>query len=233
MIKEVIILAGGLGKRLRSVVDDLPKPMALINNRPFLEYQFDYLISQGIEIAVLSVGYKHEIIRNHFGGKYKSLTLKYALEKEPLGTGGGILKAMPFVEGDYVFIVNGDTLFKPNLKELYTFHQKKKADITIALRIVKEAQRYGIVSMNESERVITFLEKNPQAGVGYINAGIYLMPTNIIQTKIQQEKFSLEKDFFENYIEDLKIYGFPTESYFIDIGVPEDYKKAQHEFKEF
>ncbi len=233
MIKEVIILAGGLGKRLRSVVSDLPKPMALINNRPFLEYQFDYLISQGIEIAVLSVGYKHEIIRNHFGGKYKSLTLKYALEKEPLGTGGGILKAMPFVEGDHVFIVNGDTLFKPNLKELYTVHQNKKADITIALRIVKEAQRYGIVSMNESERVIAFLEKNPQAGVGYINAGIYLMPTNIIQSKIQQEKFSLEKDFFENYIEDLKIYGFPTESYFIDIGVPEDYKKAQHEFKEF
>jgi D-glycero-alpha-D-manno-heptose 1-phosphate guanylyltransferase len=233
MINEVIILAGGLGKRLRSVVNDLPKPMALINNRPFLEYQFDYLISQGIEIAVLSVGYKHEVIRNHFGGKYKSLTLKYALEREPLGTGGGILKAMPFVEGDSVFIVNGDTLFKPNLKELYTFHQKKKADITIALRIVKEAQRYGIVSMNESERIVAFLEKNPQVGVGYINAGIYLMPTNIIQTKIQKEKFSLEKDFFENQIEELKIYGFPTESYFIDIGVPEDYKKAQHEFNAF
>lgn len=233
MIKEVIILAGGLGKRLRSVVEDLPKPMALINNRPFLEYQLDYLISQGIENAILSVGYKHEIIRNHFGGKYKSLNLKYALEKEPLGTGGGILKAMPFVEGDYVFIVNGDTLFKPNLQEVYMFHKQKKADISIALKIVKESQRYGIVRLDEKGRVTAFLEKNPQAGVGYINAGIYLMPTTIIQTKIQEEKFSLEKDFFENYIEELKIYGFPTESYFLDIGVPEDYKKAQHEFNAF
>lgn len=231
MIKECIVLAGGLGKRLRPVVKDLPKPMALVNNRPFLEYQFDYLIAQGIEKLVLSVGYKYELIKEHFGGVYKNLQIKYALEKDALGTGGGIMKAMQFTEEDPILILNGDTLFHVNLKELYAFHKKKKADISIALRIVQQAQRFGIIKRDENQRIISFEEKDYNAGVAYINGGTYLMNADILKKHIKEEKFSIEKDFFEKKLDEIKIYGLASEAYFLDIGVPEDYKKAQDDFK--
>ncbi|MEI7897663.1 MAG: nucleotidyltransferase family protein [bacterium] len=230
---EAIVLAGGFGTRLQKVVSDVPKSMALINQRPFLEYLFDYLISQGVEKAVLSVGYKHEIITGHFGDKYKTLELEYAVEAEPLGTGGGIRLAMWKIDGLRALVMNGDSLFRLNYRDLMDFHLRKKADATLALRKLDDTGRYGRVSMNRVRRISGFEEKGISLGEGYINGGVYVAEKHFLMEPEFRGRFSMEKDCFERYYPELKFYGFPADSYFLDIGIPEDYLKAQHEFASF
>lgn len=230
---EAIVLAGGFGTRLQKVVSDVPKSMALINKRPFLEYLFDYLMHQGVIKVVLSVGYRHELISRHFGDHYQSLAIQYAVETEPLGTGGGIRLAMWKIDGSRALVMNGDSLFKLNYLELMEFHLKKKADATLALRKLDDTSRYGRVSMNRTRRISGFEEKKLSAGPGYINGGVYIIEKKFMMEPEFRGRFSLEKDCFGNYFPVSKFYGFPAEGYFLDIGIPEDYLKAQHEFAEF
>ena len=231
MIKEAIILAGGLGTRLNGVVKEVPKSMALINGRPFLEYQLNYLESWGINRVILSVGYKSEIISNYFKDKYKSIEIEYSYEDEPLGTGGGIKKAFEKVKGKYAFVFNGDTFFDVDLRKLNTFRKKKDADVLLVLRFVDDIKRYGAISYDAENIITDFSEKNKKSGEGYINGGIYLINKNYFQKFDLPEKFSIEKDFFEKYYSTHDFYGFRCSSYFLDIGIPEDYYKAQDEFK--
>ena len=160
MCNEAIILAGGVGTRLKKVVPDKPKPMALINNKPFLEYLLNYLAKNGITRVVLSVGFKAEIIQNHFGSLYGDLKIKYAVEKEPLGTGGGIKYALKKTSSNHVFIFNGDTLFNIDLKRFSRFHEKNDSELSIALKTVDDAARYGTISIDNSNRIVDFQEKN-------------------------------------------------------------------------
>lgn len=231
MIKEAIILAGGLGTRLKGVVKEVPKSMALINGRPFLEYQLNYLESWGINRVILSVGYKSEIISNHFKDKYKSIEIEYSYEDEPLGTGGGIKKAFEKVKGQYAFVFNGDTFFDVDLQKLNKFRKKKNADVLLVLRFVDDIKRYGAISYDAENIITDFSEKNKKSGEGYINGGIYLIDKNYFQKFDLPEKFSIEKDFFEKYHKSNNFYAFYSSSYFRDIGIPEDYYKAQDEFK--
>jgi len=229
---RALILAGGFGSRLQSVVNEAPKPMAPVAGRPFLEHLLDHCLKFGFEEALLSVGYKSELIISHFGNNYKGLRLEYAVEKEALGTGGAIRFALDSAKSDSLWtILNGDTLFTCDLHLLQKFFIEKKADMAMALRRMQHFDRYGLVSCNSENKVIAFLEKQ-YADDGLINAGIYMFPAGLIQQKFKNhEKFSFEKDFMEKLVNDINIYGIELEGYFIDIGIPDDYQKANQDLK--
>ena len=230
---EAIILAGGPGTRLQKVVSTVPKSMAVINQRPFLEYLFDYLISQGVTKAVLSVGYKHEIISDHFKDHYKTLAIDYTIESEPLGTGGGIRLAFWKIVGPRALILNGDSIFRFDYGSMLDFHLKKKAEATLALNELDQTGRYGSVSINRNRRITGFAEKEEKSGPGFINGGVYIIEKLFLMEPEFRGRFSIEKDCFQRYYPFSRMYGFPVDGYFLDIGIPEDYNKAQHEFAAF
>ena len=230
---EAVVLAGGYGTRLQKLVSNVPKSMAIINNRPFLEYLFDYLINQGVTKVVLAVGYMHERISDHFHDRYKSLSIFYSVENEPLGTGGGIRLALWKIEGARALVMNGDSLFKLDYQALMDFHVKKKADATLALRRLDDTGRYGRVSMNRTRRIKGFEEKGLSTGPGFINGGVYIIEKMFLMEPGFRGRFSLERDCFEQFYPGLKLFGFPAAGYFLDIGIPDDYLKAQHEFAAF
>ena len=228
---EAIILAGGFGTRLRPAVADLPKSMANIIGRPFLEFLLDRLIQSGIKHVVLSVGYMHEIIMDHFKSAYKSLKISYAIETEPLGTGGGIRMAMRQANSENVLVLNGDTLFMLDIKTFSDFHNSRKSLFSIALRQVESTSRYGSVIIDNEGIISGFTEKNEQESSGLINAGIYLISRKYIIELPLPEVFSIEKDLIQKAFQTNLFYGFPDSGYFIDIGIPEDYIRAQTEFR--
>lgn len=233
MIDEAIILAGGLGTRLQKVVNEVPKSMALINNKPFLEYQLKYLETYKIKRVILSVGFKKEIIQKYFQNKFNSIELDYAIENKPLGTGGGIKKAFKLVKSNSAFVLNGDTLFRVNLKKLSDFHKAKHSELSIVLRELENIERFGTVKLSDDNRIIDFMEKNSKKGKGLINGGIYLINKKFFLDINLPDKFSIEKDCFEKIYKTKDIYGMLSKEYFLDIGIPEDYQKAQNEFKQF
>ena len=233
MIKEAVILAGGLGTRLREVVKDIPKSMAPVDGRPFLEYQLDYLHVFGVQRVILSVGYLRQAIMDHFGNDYNGIRIEYAIEEEPLGTGGGLKLAMQKASEVNIPVLNGDTFFMIDFKKLIDIHRGKESKLTIVLREMEDVSRYGTIERNDDRQITAFHEKSEKSGKGFINGGIYLINRRFFLEQDLPEKFSLEKDFFENIYKTHKIYGILCRQYFIDIGVPEDYAKAQHDFKEF
>ncbi len=221
---QAIILAGGFGTRLQSVVSDVPKPMAPINGKPFLEYMLDELNIYGFTKAVLAVGYKKECIMDYFQNKYKNIDIVYSIEDEPLGTGGCVKQAMKFIDDDFVFVLNGDTMFKIDFNKMSQINK-----LSIACKRMFNFDRYGKVNI-ENGIIQSFSEKM-HVDDGYINGGIYYLPKNIFDKFDLEKKFSMEKDFFEKYMSNLNINAFLSEDYFIDIGIPEDYEKAQTDFK--
>ncbi|MDN5337920.1 MAG: D-glycero-alpha-D-manno-heptose 1-phosphate guanylyltransferase [Thermotogaceae bacterium] len=232
MIKEAIVLAGGLGTRLRSVAKDLPKLMVDVNGKPFLEYVLSYLEKEGIERVILSVGYKWETIFEYFGNKFKNLELVYSVETVPLGTGGAIKLALEKTQGDEIFVLNGDVYFGINLAELYSYHKEKKSNLTLALKEMRNFDRYGVTEIDANGRIIKFSEKMYRT-YGLINGGRYVIDKKFFMSFNLPDKFSIEKDFFEVYYNDYKFYGKKFDNYFIDIGIPEDYEKAKKDFEEF
>jgi len=230
MNKEAIILAGGLGTRLRSVVKDVPKPMADINGRPFLSYVFQLLTKFDFNRVILSVSYQWQIIQNAFGDNYQNLHLVYAVEEEPLGTGGGLKNALKLADNEELFVLNGDTFFDIDLSVLHKLHNQKKAQLSVALKKVECGLRYGSIVLDEHNRIISFAEKTKSSQV-LINGGIYLINRNFFNSLAQEGQFSLEKDFLEKYHKAFTFHGFCFDDFFIDIGVPEDYQRAQNELK--
>ena len=221
---EAIVLAGGFGTRLRSVVSDVPKPMAPVAGRPFLEFLLDYMSTQSIDHAVLSVGYMHETIERHFGEKYNNIHIDYAIETTPLGTGGGILNAFSKCETNNVVVLNGDTLFSTDLSILHRFHKDHKAALSMIMRHVDDASRYGSVVVNDANRIVGFVEKNNSQGVGTINGGIYMLSRTLFSGYAVGDSFSFEKDILQKRFSDIPMYAYAAGDYFIDIGVPEDYR---------
>ncbi|RMA93310.1 nucleotidyltransferase family protein [Hydrogenothermus marinus] len=232
MLKEAIILAGGLGTRLRSVVKDVPKPMALVAGKPFLEYILDYLNNNSLKRVILAIGYKSDIIKSYFGNSYKELTLKYSEENEPLGTGGAIKQALNFSVENDILILNGDTFFNIDLIKFYEFHLAKKSNLTIALKKMENIDRYGTVEIDKDRRISGFSEKK-YVKKGIINGGVYILNKPFFLSLNFVNKFSFEKDFLEKYYNLYNFYGFISKSYFIDIGIPEDYEKAKKEMKNY
>ncbi|EFC32291.1 TPA: nucleotidyltransferase family protein [Campylobacter jejuni] len=213
---QAIVLAGGLGTRLRSVVQDLPKPMALINDKPFLEFIFEYLKKQGIKEVILAVSYKYEVIKEYFKDEFLGIKIKYSIEKEPLGTGGAIKEALRFIKNE-AYVLNGDTIFDIDLKKL-TLNDSK---ICLALKQMNDFDRYGTVELDNKNYIKFFKEKEFKKQ-GLINGGIYLLSKDIFNDFTLQEKFSFEEFLQENY-EKLKARAEIFDNYFVDIGTAEDY----------
>jgi D-glycero-alpha-D-manno-heptose 1-phosphate guanylyltransferase len=230
---EAIILAGGFGTRLHQVVSELPKSMALVNGRPFIEYLLNYLRGQGITKFIFSVGYKKDVIRAHLQNQFKNIPVEYAVEEEPLGTGGGIKNAFKMIEGKSAFVLNGDSMFRMGMSALSQLHNDNNADITIALRFLEDTDRFGSVEINDEKRITGFREKGSDNGPGYINGGIYLINKSFLIDRDFPEIFSIEKDCFERYFKESRFFGFPSRGYFLDIGIPEDFYRAQNEFRPF
>lgn len=221
---EIIILSGGLGTRLRSVVSEVPKVMAPINGKPFLEYVLDDMNDQGIDRVILATGYKKEYIKDYFGDKYKNIELDYSEEDTPLGTGGAIKKALSKCKDDNPIVMYGDIYTKTDYKDLYENHIENHNDATFSLKYMENFSRYGSVSLKD-KRITEFKEKT-FVDKGYMNVGIYVLNKNILSNVEKNKPFSLEKEFFE---ESVNKYNFSSHIYdgiFIDIGIPEDYKLA-------
>lgn len=227
-IRTAVVLAGGLGTRLRSVLQDLPKPMAPIGELPFLSYLLHSLEATGVELAILSVGYRWEAIMDHYGSRYGRMELRYSVEDEPLGTGGGIRLASTMVGDEVVLVLNGDTLFDVDLAGLCAAHFASSADITLALKPMRDFDRYGTVQLDAAQQVLAFREKQPCAE-GLINGGVYLLRNDLWGRVDLPFKFSFEKDVLERYLGEFDFRGYVSEGYFIDIGIPEDYARAQVE----
>lgn len=230
MTKEAIILAGGLGTRLRSVVSDVPKCMAPVNGIPFIHFIVWYLKNEGIERFIFSLGYKHEIITAYLDKTFPALHKEYSIETEPLGTGGAIKKACSFVKGNNVVVLNGDTMFNVNISDLAATHNQTKAACTIALKEMKQFSRYGSVETGEGDRIIAFREKQ-YCEKGFINGGIYIIDVPNFLSKQLPQTFSFEKDYLERFLLQDKIIGEQMNYYFIDIGIPEDYEKFQQDYQ--
>ncbi len=234
MIKEAIILAGGLGTRLKEAVPDLPKCMAPVAGRPFLFYVINYLRSQGIEKFIFSLGYKHEVIENYLDDQFATLNFQTVIEPEPLGTGGAIQLALTKASERNIIIANGDTIFRADLQKAGTFHDFINAECTLLLKPMKNFDRYGVVEINSDNHVIDFKEKKYYEE-GTINGGLYILNASSFLSNQFSEKFSFEKDYLERSIGtstdiEQKLFGLVQDEYFIDIGIPEDYNRAQTEF---
>jgi D-glycero-alpha-D-manno-heptose 1-phosphate guanylyltransferase len=228
MIKECIILAGGLGTRLRSAVPDLPKCMAPVAGKPFLAHVIDYFRNQGIEKFIFSLGYKHEAIEAFLDTTYASYNKQYVIEQEPLGTGGAIQLACRQATEKDVLILNGDTLFSIQLAKQTAFHQQHQAHCTLALKPMQHFDRYGVVELMENGAIKSFKEKQYYES-GLINGGIYALQVAAFLNEGLPEKFSFEKDYLEKLYTARPMYGVVQDEYFIDIGIPEDFAKANRD----
>ncbi len=222
---EAIILAGGFGTRLQSVVSDIPKPMAQVGEKPFLYYILRYLESFGIERTVLSVGYRHEFISQYFGDRFGAMELFYAIENQPLGTGGAVKYASEMIQANRFFLFNGDSFFRTDLEKLNDLHNQRNAKITLSLKEMQNFDRYGSVVMDTSGLISAFNEKR-YCESGLINTGIYVIEKHIV-ANFPEQKFSLEKDILEKEVANSSVYGRVFDGFFIDIGIPEDYSRIQ------
>ncbi len=228
MIKEALILAGGLGTRLKETVPDLPKCMAPVAGRPFLFYVINYLGSQGIEKFIFSLGYKHELIEEYLADQFSTLQYQTVIEKEPLGTGGAIQLALTKATEKNLVIANGDTLFKADLHKAAIFHDHNNAECTLLLKPMEDFDRYGVVDLEKDGLLRSFKEKQFYSR-GTINGGLYILDTAKFLEEKFAAKFSFEKDYLERSYKERRIYGLVQDEYFIDIGIPGDYNRAQSE----
>lgn len=222
--RQAIILAGGLGTRLRSVINELPKCMAPVAGRPFLFYVINELAIQGVTDFIFSLGYKHEVIEEYLQTYFPTLRYQIVIEDEPLGTGGAIQLACKKTTVENVIVTNGDTLFKTNLDELFAFHASKKANCTLALKPMQDFDRYGVVELDTDNKISSFKEKQHYTN-GLINGGTYILNVPYFLSQQLPSIFSFEKEFLEKQQQGL--YGCVQYGYFIDIGIPQDYTKAQ------
>ena len=224
---EAIVLAGGLGTRLRAVVPDVPKPMAPVNGRPFLERLLDYWIAQGVSRFILSTGYRHEVLAAHFGATFHGAAIRQVVEDRPLGTGGGLLLASVALTAAGPFLVlNGDTFFEVALKTLRDFHAARSAEVTLCLFRSPQQGRYAGIELGKDGAVRTF--GSGEKG-GLANGGVYFVERSFLDGGPWQPRsaLSLEEDILPFALEAGKrVYGMECSGRFLDIGVPEDYARA-------
>jgi D-glycero-alpha-D-manno-heptose 1-phosphate guanylyltransferase len=225
-MKEAVILAGGLGTRLRQIVTDLPKPMAPVAGRPFLAWLLRYLQMQGIRRVILSVGYKHDAITRYFGRRWCELEIDYAVEDTPLGTGGGMAKALGQASESHVLVLNGDTFLRLDYARLQAvLGSQPHSLLSVALRRVPSAERFGCAEI--SDGVVRRFSAAGGAGPAFINAGVYCVPRDLLNRYPLPARFSFEDEFLAAKLEELQPAACLSDDPFIDIGVPESYADAQ------
>lgn len=226
---EAIILAGGFGTRLKHILPDIPKPMAPVHGKPFLEYILAFLQKSGCSHAVLAVGYLKERIISYFGTQYRGMQVSYSEENAPLFTGGAIKKALTQCRQASVFVLNGDTFFDVDLAGMLCAFKQQNCALMVAVKQMHDFSRYGTVTL-AGNTIAAFSEKAP-CEQGLINGGVYLLKRDILHD--YPDRFSFEQDVMESPVRGMPISAFRSDGYFIDIGVPEDYCRAQVEYQKF
>lgn len=225
MNADFLILCGGLGTRLRAVTGDTPKVMAEVQGEPFLDFLLRYLIKQGAQRIILCAGYKAEAIAAHYKAKFREVELHFAVEKEPLGTGGALKNGLPFIKSEYVFGLNGDCFTPVDYARLLAFHQKKAARATLVGVRVEGNKDFGTLVMNDQDEITAFKEKFVTDQVQHISAGIYCFNKDVFAA-MPSGKFSIEYDFFPKMIGN-RFFGHKVDAPFIDIGTPERFEWAK------
>jgi D-glycero-alpha-D-manno-heptose 1-phosphate guanylyltransferase len=239
-LPATLILAGGLGTRLRSAYAAGPKSMAPVGGRPFLDYLLRWLRSQGVKEVILCVGYKRAHIQRYVGkGRKWGLRVKYSIEKKLLGTGGAVKKAQSLIPGETFFVINGDTFLDVNLSQLARFHRSRRAFATMAVIRLANYARYGSLKMNRGGRITAFLEKQKARTDNDrvdridrkqpINGGVYLFEKSLLSKIPPRVPISLETKLFPWLAARKRTFGFVNDTYFVDIGVPDDLRRAQNE----
>jgi NDP-sugar pyrophosphorylase family protein len=228
---QALILAGGFGSRLMPVLNDRPKIMAPIADKPFLELLINNLVKQDIRKIVLALGYLSGQVSAYFKGKESGAEISFSEENIPLGTGGAVKNAQKMLEEDF-FVINGDTFIDIDYKKIFIKHINSKADITIVLtRLHADSKGRGLITIDNMNRILSFrqLEKEENTKTAnFTNCGIYIFNKRVLSKIKKGEKVSLEKSVIPRLIElKYKIMGFTVNRDFIDIGTPERYKKAQ------
>jgi D-glycero-alpha-D-manno-heptose 1-phosphate guanylyltransferase len=227
-VANVIILSGGFGLRLRGTIGDVPKPMAQIAGRPFLELLLRQLKRHGFSRVILSVGYKQEVIQGHFGYEAFGLELVYSIETSPLGTGGALRQAAGHITTDTTLVMNGDSYTGVDLSQLVREHAGNGADVTVVV-IPETRSDAGSVVLDPDGKVRAFAEKRQVPGSRYLSAGIYMVSKTLLAGIAESSKISLEEQLFPRWLADGKtIEGFVYEGQCLDIGTPERYMQAQH-----
>ena len=226
---KVIVLAGGFGSRLKHLVPDLPKPMAPVGGRPFLEYMLERLVEAGLNEIILSVGYRADVIRDHFGASWRGASITYAQEQVPLGTGGAIANAAKYAPRQDVLVLNGDAFLDLDFKALLDWRRDRgrASPLSMVLRQVEEVDRYGAVRCEDGV-VVGYAEKGG-SGPGLINAGVYILDPDVFQRFGLTAPFSFETEILQARATQLRPTAFITDAYFIDIGVDQDFRRAQTE----
>jgi D-glycero-alpha-D-manno-heptose 1-phosphate guanylyltransferase len=227
-ITEAIILAGGLGTRLREAVPELPKCMAPVLAKPFIGYLMDYFSKQGIEKFIISLGYKYLVVEQYLNTQYANFNIKYVVEDEPLGTGGAIRLACTHATEKTVLVLNGDTFYKIDVPGLSAFHHMFGAECTLTLKPMVSFDRYGVVQLHKDYSVDSFKEKQFYES-GLVNGGAYALQVNKFLEQEWPANFSFEKNYLEQPGNQGRFYGFVQDEYFIDIGIPADFERAQTE----
>lgn len=230
---DAVILVGGFGTRLRTVVSDVPKPMAIVCGKPFLEILLSRLVQSGINRIILSTGYKGEIIKEYFGSSFCGAEVVYSHEKVALGTGGAIYQAVKYISSDYFFVFNGDTFFDFPIGKFLSDESFKRKNVIFS-KIVKENSRYGSI-IEHNDKVLGFLPKSETLRENdLINAGCYFLSREVFTIlKPQSNTFSFELDYLPKLIEKTDFCCYKDSGLFIDIGVPEDYALAQSLLKKY
>lgn len=234
---EAIVLAGGLGTRLAERLNGVPKPMAPIAGRPFLEILLNQLQHAGCTRVILSVGHLHAAIQDHFGASFRDVRIEYVVEDVPLGTGGAIRMSLAQASEGSVLVLNGDTFLQADYAAMVRFHSAQAASMTMAITHQANVARYGAVLVRDG-RIVGFQEKASQVsgsqgpgqinqGPGWINAGAYVLNSNLQWPSPLPQKFSFETDFLAPEIDRLAPAAYQVEGFFLDIGIPEDLDRAQ------
>jgi len=224
-----VILAGGLGTRLRPVLADRPKILASVGGRPFLACLFDQLAAAGLREVVLCVGYRGQQVEAAFGTSYQPLRLTYSFEDTPLGTGGALRQALHLMKSDPVLVLNGDSFCEADLRSLWDFHAAREAIATLLLTHVPDTRRYGRVHGDDDGQVQAFEEKGDHGGPGCISGGVYVLSRRVIAEIPDQGPVSLEREVFPSWI-GRGLYGCLSEGRFLDIGTPASYAAADNFF---
>ena len=228
---EAIVLAGGFGTRLASRLQGIPKPMAPVAGRPFLEILMNQLRRSGCGHVLLSVGYLHQQIQDHFGKTWHGMCLDYVIEETPLGTGGAIRAALEQTTEEAILVLNGDTFLQADYAAMLAFHKAEAASMTMAVTHQAEIARYGGVLI-EGRRIVGYQEKGC-SGPGWINAGAYVLSKSLLWPPNLPAKFSFETDFLMPEVSRIAPAAYRVEGFFLDIGIPEDLDRAQTALAEF
>lgn len=227
---QAIVLAGGKGTRLRSVVSDVPKPMAPVGGRPFLECLLDFWVGQGVSRVVISVGYMRDVIKSHFGSSYRDCSIKYADEEAPLGTGGAVLNCLPCLNPDQpTLVLNGDTFFAVQMNRLIEFHESHAAAVTLSLFESTDTSRYSGVTLSSDGRILEFSGSANASSMCKVNGGVFVFSAATLAKLrlLPIRTCSLESDLISQLIiNGERVCGFVSPAPFIDIGTPGDYSRA-------